>query len=330
MFSPGESGRERRSGVIRGKSGELRVESEEKKEKKMTTVKKHTDEYEKPVYDDSYDKKLNESYDRIKNRTAFSYDAKSDPLYAKYKSDYISQGRMAMKDTAGQASALSGGYSSSYAENLGQQQYDNYLTKLGDVLPELYRLAYSRYADEGDRLRDEFDRLEGLRDDEYRRYTDALDNYNMQMERAYQHQRDEKKDADTAVSVLNSEAAAKAKYGDFSGYAKLYGEQTAAQMQNYWISSNPKTAYNMGLIDHNQYYRMTGEYAPGFELPQPDSTASASGGYYPAVAPDGRDARTVQKELRALGYNIAVDGAWGPKSQAAWDRAYGQSGWISM
>ena len=48
----------------------------------MNYEKKRTDE-EKPVYDDSYDKKLRESYDRIKNRGAFRYDARSDPLYAK-------------------------------------------------------------------------------------------------------------------------------------------------------------------------------------------------------------------------------------------------------
>ena len=77
---------------------------------------------------------------------------------------------------------------------------------------------------------------------------------------------------------------------------------------------------------------MTGEYAPGFELPQPDSTSTAvkSGSYYPNTAPDGRDAKIVQRELRNMGYNIAVDGAWGPKSQAAWEKAYGKSGWFSL
>lgn len=293
----------------------------------MATNKKRTDENGKPVYDDSYDKRLSESYDRIKNRTAFSYNAGSDPLYSKYRSDYISQGRMAMKDTAGQAAALSGGYSSSYAENMGQQQYDSYLTKLGDVIPELYQLAYSRYADEGDRMQDEYNMLKGLRDDEYKRYTDELDDYNAGLEREYQHQRDTKEDERSALASSQSEAAAKAKYGDFSGYAALYGEETAEQMKNYWISANPKTAYNMGLISADKYYRMTGEYAPGFEPPQPTST---SGGYYPSTAPDGRDARTVQQELRNMGFDIAVDGAWGPKSQAAWERAYGRSGWISM
>lgn len=294
----------------------------------MTTVKKRTDTTEKPVYNDEYDKRLSESAEKIKSRPAFAYDAKSDPLYKKYKSDYIAQGRLAMKDGSGQAADLSGGYASSYSENVGQQHYDSYLTKLGDVIPELYNLAYSRYADEGERLNDEFDALKALRDGEYRRYSDALDDYNDARELEYRQERDAVQDERDALSDRRSDAAARAKYGDFSGYAALYGDETAAQMKNYWISANPKAAYNMGLISADRYYYMTGNYAPGYELPQPDQpnrTASRSTTYYPNTAPDGRDAKVVQRELRNMGYKIAVDGAWGPKSQAAWDKAYGKN-----
>ena len=290
----------------------------------MTTTRKRAAEAEKPAYDDSYDKKLSESYEKIKSRPAFSYDAKNDPLYAKYKSDYISQGRMAMKDSAGQAAALSGGYASSYSENAGRQQYDSYLTKLGDVIPELYRLAYSRYEDEGGRLAGEYDALRALRDNEHSRYTDALDDYNDEREREYRRERDAAEDERTALSDKRSDAAARAKYGDFSGYAELYGDETAERMKSYWISANPKTAYGMGLISADRYYYMTGSYAPGYELPQPDAPSSGtSRTYYPNTAPDGREAKVVQRELRNMGYKIAVDGAWGPKSQAAWDKAYG-------
>ena len=291
----------------------------------MPTTKKRSDEAEKPVYDADYDRKLNESYEKIKSRGAFSYDAKSDPLYEKYKNDYISQGRAAMEDSAGQAASLTGGYASSYSESVGQQQYDSYLTKLGDVIPELYQLAYSRYADEEERLNDEYDALKTLRDNEYSRYSDALDDYNDTLEREYETERDAAEDERNAQSDKRSDAAARAKYGDFSGYAELYGDETAAQMKNHWISANPKTAYNMGLISADRYYYMTGSYAPGYELPQPnESSGGSSGSYYPSTAPDGRDAKTVQRELRNMGYKIAVDGAWGPKSQAAWDKAYGQ------
>ena len=56
----------------------------------------------------------------------------------------------------GQAAALTGGYGSSYSQAVGQQQYDAYLQKLNGVVPELYQLAYSRYQDEGDELKDQY------------------------------------------------------------------------------------------------------------------------------------------------------------------------------
>lgn len=86
------------------------------------------------------------------NREDFQYDLNGDALYRQYKDRYVELGRNAMQDTMGQAAALTGGYGSSYAQNVGQQAYNSYLQQLGDVVPELYKLAYDRYRDRGDRL----------------------------------------------------------------------------------------------------------------------------------------------------------------------------------
>ena len=48
-------------------------------------------------------------------------------------------------------------------------------------------------------------------------------------------------------------------YGDFSGYAKLYGDDVANNMMQYWISQNPKLAYDMGRISAEDYARLTGQ-----------------------------------------------------------------------
>lgn len=50
-----------------------------------------------------------------------------------------------------------------------------------------------------------------------------------------------------------------ASYGDFSGYAKLYGDDAANNMAQYWISQNPKLAYDMGRISAEDYARLTGQ-----------------------------------------------------------------------
>lgn len=89
---------------------------------------------------------------RILNREDFSYDLSGDALYQQYKDQYMRQGSLAMQDTMGQAAALTGGYGNSYAQTVGQQAYNQYLGRLNEVVPELYSLARSRYAQEGNDL----------------------------------------------------------------------------------------------------------------------------------------------------------------------------------
>ena len=93
-----------------------------------------------------------EALDAYMNRPDFRYDANGDALYRHYKDRYTELGKRAMQDTMGQATALTGGYGSSYTQNVGQQAYQSYLSKADDVIPTLYQLAYDRYRDKGDRL----------------------------------------------------------------------------------------------------------------------------------------------------------------------------------
>ncbi len=141
---------------------------------------------QQPTYAGSFDQQLQDIYDKIQNREPFSYDVNADPLYQAYKDQYMQGGKLAMKDTMGQAAALTGGYGSTYGQQVGQQAYDAYLQKLGDVVPDLYSDAYARYADEGDRMLQEYSMLAQQRADEYGRYQDELAAW--QQERAYQTQ----------------------------------------------------------------------------------------------------------------------------------------------
>ena len=93
-----------------------------------------------------------EALEAYMNREDFQYDVNADALYQQYKDRYMEMGRDAMEDTMGQAAALTGGYGSSYSQSVGQQAYNSYLQQLGDVVPELYQLAYDRYQDKGDQL----------------------------------------------------------------------------------------------------------------------------------------------------------------------------------
>ena len=100
----------------------------------------------------TYGDALKGAIDKIANREKFSYDLNGDALYQQYKDQYINQGRLAMQDTIGQASAMTGGYGNSYAATAGNQAYQSYLQKLNDVVPELYQMAYDKYNQEGEDL----------------------------------------------------------------------------------------------------------------------------------------------------------------------------------
>lgn len=88
-------------------------------------------------------------------------------------------------------------------------------------------------------------------------------------------------DTETRYQQQQAEEKAKvlASYGDFSGYAALYGQEQANAMRQMWIAQNPLLAYNTGAIDANRYFQMTGMYAPGTE-PAASSGGGSGGGYY--------------------------------------------------
>ena len=132
-----------------------------------------------PQYAGTFEGQLNDLYDRIANREPFSYDVNADPLYDLYKDKYIQGGKLAMKDTMGQAAALTGGYGNTYGQQVGQQAYDAYLQNLSAVIPELYGMAYDKWRDEGDDLKDLYGMVGARRDTDYGQWRDLMNDYNV-------------------------------------------------------------------------------------------------------------------------------------------------------
>jgi hypothetical protein len=79
-----------------------------------------------------------------------------------------------MQDTMGQAAGLTGGFGSSYGQNVGQQAYNAHLQSLGDVVPELYEIARSRYDQEGADLLNMYGILGDNEAQDYGRWQDAM------------------------------------------------------------------------------------------------------------------------------------------------------------
>lgn len=193
-----------------------------------------------PAFSSDYDQTISDLYEKIISREPFKYDYSTDPLYGQYREQYTQQGKQAMRDTMGQAAALTGGYGSSYGQAVGQQQFDAYLQRLNEVMPDLYKTAYDVYNAEGDKLTQQMQVASNLRNMEYSQFRDAVS------------------DKQYADAFAIQQAESRAQFGDFSGYAAIYGEDAAKDMALAWAAANPDAAFAAGTITADQYYTLTG------------------------------------------------------------------------
>ena len=136
-----------------------------------------------PEVSSDYDEEIRSLYRKLVTRPEFRYDPGSDTLYQRAREEYAHAGERAMRDTMGAAADLTGGYGSTYAQSLGQQQYDEYMQKLSEVLPELYQLSYQRYSDEGKAIEAQLAAAQSLRNAEYQQQRDRMSDARYLIER---------------------------------------------------------------------------------------------------------------------------------------------------
>lgn len=129
-------------------------------------------------YQSKYQSQIDSILDDLINGKKPAYNPYDDPVYQNYRDQYIQGGKTAMQDTMANAAALSGGYGNSYAATAGNQAYQQYLSQLNGVIPELAQLAYERYQDEITGKRNNLNTLQGLEDAAYGRYRDTVSDWN--------------------------------------------------------------------------------------------------------------------------------------------------------
>ena len=117
----------------------------------------------------SYTDQINTLMEQIQNRDKFEYDVDQDMLFQQYLTSSMASGKTAMQDTIGQASALTGGYGSTYATSAGNQQYNAYIQDAYNNLPEYYNLALEAYQMEGEEMYNQLGMLNQADATEYER-----------------------------------------------------------------------------------------------------------------------------------------------------------------
>ena len=251
-------------------------------------------------YQSSWQEQLNETLQQILNREKFSYDMNADALYQQYKDQYTAKGQMAMMDTMGQAAAMTGGYGNSYAQSAGQQAYQGHLQDLNNKIPELYQLALNKYQMEEDSLYNQAALMAQQEEMDYGRYRDQVGDW--QTERDYLTGRyDTERDYDYGMWADNRD------YEYQVGRDKVSDEQWQAE-------------FDEAKRQFDQQYALKTTSSGGGSSGGSSSSKSSSS----SSSSYNSETAQIQQMLRNAGYNIAVDGIWGPETQKAYDAYNGK------
>lgn len=164
--------------------------------------------------------KIDELNDKIKKtqdeymERSFTYDSESDAGYKEYTRLMRENGKRAMDDTVGRASALTGGYANSYAVAAGQQAYDEYAEQAAAAQATYRQLARDEFDAENQAI---LDRLAMMKDQK---------------------------------SAMLENAALGAQYGDYSKYVDLgiYDSEDVAKKALGAAPNDKQVAYAKDLF----------------------------------------------------------------------------------
>lgn len=246
----------------------------------VAAARSRRDALEKNTYENAYNERMSGLINDFANRKPFAYDVNADALYKQYANKYMTAGRQAMADTIGKASSMTGGYGNSYAASAGAQAYNAHVQQLGDAIPELYNMAYSRYQDEGRQMQDLYN-MYGSQDSlEYGKYRDALSDYYTALQWDRSTFDAERENAlNRADAAYNRELAAYQQgvsEDQFDRnlalqYAQL-GENARQYDKSYWQTNEQwQDRINTGYGGGTQYVKQTGASDPSAD------TSAASG-----------------------------------------------------
>lgn len=143
-----------------------------------TRLNPYLDGEGRPTYTSEFNDIIKQKADKIANREDFSYDFNTDPLYQNYRDQYQRQAVLGQQGAMANAAALTGGYGSSYASTAGNLAYQENMSQLNNVIPQLYQMAYDKYNTDLSNQRADLSMYQDLENNAYGRFRDSLSDWN--------------------------------------------------------------------------------------------------------------------------------------------------------
>lgn len=216
----------------------------------------------------SYSDQIKDLMSKIQNREDFSYDVDSDQMFQQYLSSMMSMGQTAMQDTMGQASALTGGYGSSYSQAVGNQAYNDLIQGAYDNLPEFYNMAMQTYQMEGEEMYNQLAMLNDADATEYGRLVDMYNanksNADTMYDREYQTWSDDVSQATQIAGMQNSDWWNNKNYEES---VRQFNENLALQREQFnWQKSQAGKSSGGGTSKKTS---TSGDGSPKLKKPDP-------------------------------------------------------------
>ena len=124
-----------------------------------------------------YQPKIKDVMSQLDGMKEFDYDPDADTAYQQYKSQYTRSAKLANQNAQANAAAQTGGYSSSYGTQAGQNAYTTTMNNLDNVLNSLQDQSRSEYTAKRTGLESRLSGLQNAEQQDYQNYQKDMANW---------------------------------------------------------------------------------------------------------------------------------------------------------
>lgn len=147
---------------------------------RLSNARTELENYEKtrPAdYVSQYQPKIKDVMGQLDGMKEFDYDPDADTAYQQYKSQYTRSAKLANQNAQANAAAQTGGYSSSYGTQAGQNAYTTTMNNLDNVLNSLQDQSRSEYTARRTGLETRLNGLQNAEKQDYQNYQNDYSNW---------------------------------------------------------------------------------------------------------------------------------------------------------
>lgn len=140
---------------------------------RLTDARGELERYEqtKPAdYQSKYQGQVNDVMSKLNDLGEYDYDPAADTAYQQYKSQYAQKAKLANQNAQANASAMTGGYGSSYGTQAGQKAYAATMDDLNSVLDGLTAQNRAEYNTKKSGLQEQLSGLQSAEQNDYAKY----------------------------------------------------------------------------------------------------------------------------------------------------------------